>query len=125
MKRMWISVGILAGILALCTFSLWWQLSTIHNLQNMLEAAQAAVEADDPTAAVKTSAFARECKRAGEQFAFLARHEDACPLQESATLLPTLLETGNKEDYFSEVSRCRFFLEELRREELPLLGNIF
>lgn len=125
MKRLWISAGILAGILALCAFSLWWQLSTIQKLQNMLEAAQAAVETDDPTAASKTSAFARECQRAGEQFAFLARHEDACPLQESATLLPTLLERGNKADYFTEASRCRFLLEELRREELPLLGNIF
>lgn len=125
MKRMWISVGLLAGICGICVFSLWWQLATVHKLQNMLTAVEAAVETDDATAAVKATAFARECRRAGEQFAFLARHEDACPLQESAALLPTLLQIDNREDFFTEAARCRFYLEELRREELPLLGNIF
>ena len=125
MKRLWISAGILVSVLSLCAFSLLWQLSAIRNLQNMLTAAERAAATGDPTAAVKAEAFARGCEQAGGQFAFLARHEDACPLRESAALLPTLLEQQDKADYFTEVARCRYFLEELRREELPLLGNIF
>lgn len=125
MKRLWIAVGILTVSAALCIAALLWQLSTIDRLRGQLAEAESAVLTKSADAMEKTVAFRDACVHTSEQFAFLARHIDSCPLQESASLLPAFLAAGDDANYHAEVNRCLFYLEELRRSEKPIFGNIF
>ena len=125
MKRLWIAAGLLLAVGVLCGGTLLLQLRTVNRLSESLDAAVAAVAAGQPEAAERVAAFAADAQSAGETVAFMARHADGCPLRESAALLPTLLRTGQKAEFFAEAARCRFFLTELRDAEKPLFGNIF
>lgn len=125
MKRMWIAAGLLATVAALCVGTLFFQLKTVDRLETELAAAANAVEEGAEDAEEKVAAFAEDAKSAGDAVAFMARHADGHPLRESAALLPTLLEVGDRADFETEVARCRFLLTELREAEKPLFGNIF
>lgn len=126
MKRLWIAIGILLLAAVLCVSSLWAQRSAISQLEEELADAEALVRAGDLNAAMeKTLLFQEDCVRADRRFDLFSRHEENCPLQQSAFLLSGLLQEEALTDYFTEVNRCRFFLEELRQAEEPLFGNIF
>ena len=125
MKRMWIAAGLLLAVAALCVGTLFFQLETVERLEAELDAAANAVEEGAEDAEEKVAAFAEDAKSAGDAVAFMARHADGHPLRERAALLPTLLESGDRADFETEVARCRFLLTELREVEKPLFGNIF
>lgn len=125
MKRLWIAAALLLAVAALSVGSLQWRLSSIDRLETLLDTAETAVTDGTPDAAHAAAAFRDACLHTGEAFSFLAHHEQNDPLLESASLLPMLLTCGDTDGYFTEIARCRFFLEELHRAELPLPGNIF
>lgn len=125
MKRVWIAVGILFFVAALCITALLWQLRAIDRLEQSLHTAETAVRQGSADAAKKTEAFHAECIHTLDQLASLSRHIDSFPLRESASQLPVLLELEDLEHFYAEVARCRFYLNELRRSEKPLFSNIF
>ncbi len=125
MKRIWIAIGLLTFVAAVCIGSLLWQMRALNRLEKTLSDAVLLVEkeADNATAAVK--AFTEDCLSVAETMTFLSRHVDGYPLKESATLLPVLLQADDRNHFFSEAARSAFYIRELRRAEKPLFGNIF
>lgn len=125
MKRIWIALGLLTAVVAVCIGSLWWQMKALSRLENTLSHAVLLVEkqADGATEAVE--AFSQDCLSVAEKMTFLSRHVDGYPLKESATLLPILLQAEDRNHFFVEAKRSAFYISELRRAEKPLFGNIF
>ncbi len=125
MKRLWIALGLLVVVIGMSVGGLLWQFSALDHLEQTLKRAEQAVQNEEENAQQLTAAFRRECFQTTERMAALSRHVDSSPLRESAAQLITLLQLENYEHYFAEAARCRFYIEELRRNEKPLLGNIF
>ncbi len=125
MKRLWIAIGILLFVIALCVGALFWQLAAIDRLEQSLDRAENAARQQRTDAMEKAESFEQECLETTEKLASLSRHVDSFPLRESACQLPVLLEQQDLEHFYAEVTRCRFYLDELRRSEKPLFENIF
>lgn len=126
MKRVWFAVVIIGVIGGVCAFSTWWQQRALDKLETALSATEQLVENGDLKAALSSAkTFEQLCIESGEHFAFLEQHGDSFTLKETASLLPTLLEQGELPLFFTEAARCRYCIEELRRERTPALNNIF
>lgn len=126
MKRVWFAVVIIGVIGGVCAFSTRWQQRTLDKLETALSATEQLVENGDLKAALSSAkTFEQLCVESGERFAFLEQHGDSFTLKETASLLPTLLEQGELPLFFTEAARCRYCIEELRRERTPALNNIF
>ena len=125
MKRLWIALGLLVFVIGMSVWGLLWQVSALDHLEQALERAETAVWEQRENAEQLTAAFRRECFQITARMAALSRHVDSSPLRESAAQLPLLLQQDNTDHFFAEAARCRFYIQELRRSEKPLLGNIF
>lgn len=126
MKRVWFAVIIIGLVTGLCAFSTWWQQQTLTEMETALDATERLVEQGNVKAALSSAkTFEQLCMESGEHFAFLEQHGDSFTLKETASLLPTLLEQEELSLFFTEAARCRYCIEELRRERTPALNNIF
>ncbi len=125
MKRVWVAVAILLAVAAGCVGGLLWQTSVLENLQVQLDAVEQAVQENGVAALDQVEAFERTCFAVTEKLTAISVHEENLALKESAGQLYPLLEQGEIPHFFAEAARCRFYMEELRRAEKPLIGNIF
>lgn len=125
MKRLWVALGLLIFVAALCIGALFWQLSAVDRLEQSLEKAETAARQEREDAKKTAEDFLEECMDVAGKLACLSRHVDSIPLRESASQLPILLEQQDYDHFYAETARCRFYLQELRRAEKPLFGNIF
>ena len=125
MKRVWIAVAILLTVAVGCVGGLLWQTSVLENLQAQLDAVEQAVRENGVAALDQVEAFERTCYSIIEKLTAISVHEENLALKESAGQLYPLLEQEEIPHFFAEAARCRFYIEELRRAEKPLIGNIF
>ncbi len=125
MKRLWVAAAILLVVAAGCIGGLLWQISLLDDLQEQLDAAEQAVRENGVAALDQVGAFEQACFEVTEKLTAVSRHEDNFALKESAGQLYPLLEQEEIPHFFAEAARCRFYIEELRRAEKPLIGNIF
>lgn len=125
MKRLWIAIGILLIVVAACIGTLLWQVSEIDRLSTALSTTENAVRQQQKDAQKTVEQFSKECTAFVERCAAFCHHADCLPLEESAAKMPLLLRQKSYDQFFVEAARCRFYLQELRRGEIPFLNNIF
>ena len=125
MKRLPIAIILLVVVAALALGSLWWQTRSLDRLSAQLDALQTAAETGDENVYEQAVAFEKACMQISDGLAFLSRHTDGYPIKESACQLPFLLQQEDLAHFYAEAARCQFYIEELRRAEIPSFGNIF
>lgn len=118
-------MGLLLAVAGVCAGSLLWQMKALSSLETELSRAVEAVQNEEEGAQEKVEAFQTHCLAVADTLAFLSRHVDGYPLQESATLLPSLLYADDRNHFFAEAARCHFYIDALKQAEKPLFGNIF
>lgn len=125
MKRLWVAAVILLAVAVGCISGLLWQTGLLDNLQTQLDAVEQAVRENGVAALDQVQAFEQACFKVTEKLAAISAHEENLTLKESAGQLYPLLEQEEIPHFFAEAARCRFYIEQLRRAEKPLFGNIF
>ncbi len=125
MKRLPIALVLLAIVTAIALGSLWWQTSRLDRLSAQLDALQTAAQEGAEDVYEQAVTFEKSCMQVSKGLAFLSRHTDGYPIKESACQLPFLLQQEDLAHFYAEAARCQFYIEELRRAEIPSFGNIF
>ena len=126
MKRLWLALSLIGVIATICVLSGVWQFHTLSKLENALEQAEQLVKDGELEKAIDAAyTFEQLCIQSGEEFGFFEQHGDCFTLKETASILPILLEQREFSLFYVEAARCRFCMEELRRERTPALSNIF
>lgn len=125
MKRIWIALGLLALVTAAGVGALYFQISAVQRLANGLDGLEGAVRRRETDVVQRAETFVEDCVQTLDRLECLTPHADHLPLQETVSILPSLLENGNYEQFYTTLARCRLYLHELERAEMPILGNIF
>lgn len=125
MKRLWLAGGIFAAILTLCISTIVYQQRQIDVLLDGLDAVISAYDDADNTRAYDLARTLEEDYERRTRFlpCFMA-HGDLIECRESISLLPSILQDGDAEEFHMESTRCRIMLKRLAASELPTLQNI-
>ena len=125
MKRLWIAVVILCGVVALCGGSSRYRHRSVAKMLDTLDRLEQAVATDN---AADAEQLAEELTRYYEQSSRVllcyTTHSDMTESQETVALLPTLLRQGSEDELQMEIARLRAELDYLRQIDDPLLQNI-
>ena len=125
MKRLWIAIVILCGVVALCGGSSRYRHRSVANMLDTLDRLEQAVATDN---AADAEQLAEELTRYYEQSSRVllcyTTHSDMTESQETVALLPTLLRQGSEDELQMEIARLRAELDYLRQIDDPLLQNI-
>ena len=125
MKRLWIAVVILCGVVALCGGSSRYRHRSVAKMLDTLDQLEQAVAtgnaADAEQLAEELTRYYEQCSR---MLLCYTTHSDMTESQETVALLPTLLRQGNEDELQMEIARLRAELDYLRQIDDPLLQNI-
>jgi hypothetical protein len=125
MKRLFIAAALLIAVSAACI----WSLHKLDDGTETLLAALSEIETaqtkgNETAAQTLADAFPEKFRRETRQFPFFLYHRDVAAIEETASILPVLLKTGDTEHFFSELTRCRTQLQNLHDSERPVPENI-
>ena len=125
MKRLWIAAVLLVMVAGLCLVTEIYQHRRIEDMMTLLDELEYAYDEGDLNQAGQmaeqlTHQYESICR---VMMCFTA-HSDIAESQETAALLPVLLEQGQTEEWEMEIARLREQLVYLRNVDDPLLWNI-
>lgn len=125
MKRLYIALGLLAAVAALCVGAHLYLHSQTDRMLNTLNAIEDAARRGDTATAIDTAhRFAAEYRQVSDRISCYVAHSELRESRETAALLPTLLEDENWEELYMEIARLRSQMEYIRQVDDPLLRNI-
>lgn len=125
MKRLIVAVALLLSVAALCTVALVSQNRSVDYLLARMDEMEEAYHAGDLDECLSVSkAFVEEFNERTRFFPFFMRHSDISKIEESAVVLPVMLETGEDAHWLVELTKCRNQLETLSDIEDILPENI-
>ena len=125
MKRLWIALGLLLLVITVCVTAFFWQSHALRTLEQELDTLKRAVSEEREDTVKLADAFRDNCIHITEKIATLSRYVDSSPIRESATLLAMCVRRGEYTLFYEQAERCRFYLQEIARNEKPILSNIF
>lgn len=126
MKRVITALVLIVLVVVLCVVSIVMQERSLATLLTMTDDMQKAYDAGDLDTCLQLSnQFVTEYPKRTRFFPFFMRHSDVAAIEDTAAVLPVMLETGNDDHFAIELARCRSQLEHLARMETPTLENIF
>ena len=124
MKRLYVACVLLATVMALCVTSHLYLHRQIDRILTDLDGIEAAYLRHDADVYDRACRFAEEYERISHWISCYIAHGELRESQESAALLPTLLESGESEDVCEEIARLRAHLMHLQQVDDPILHNI-
>ena len=125
MKRLLIAVVLLVFTAALCIGPNCFLSRSTARLLQTLDAANAAAEQNDLTAATAAvEAFCRDFEQDNRFLPLFFPHEKLDAIEESTALLSLVVQQDTAH-LAEELSRCRWRVEHLRQSERLTLTNIF
>lgn len=123
MKRIYVALAMLAAVVALCIATHRYQHVQIQRMVDTLDQIEAAYRrGEDTTRAAEQ--FAEEYQRMSRWISCYVAHSELKESQETAALLPTLMQGRNTDDVLEEITRLRSQLLHLTQVDDPLLWNI-
>lgn len=125
MKRITVALSLLAIIGVLCGVTLSAQRRAVDDLLDDIDAIQQTFPADEKETLRQTRQLVEDFRTKTRFFPLFMHHSDLSKIEETAVMLPVMLETGEEEHFQAELARCRNMLEKLAELEIPTLENIF
>lgn len=125
MKRLIVSVALLAVVSTLCGMSLHGQQKNTHALIDTLDRMEQAYKADDLQCCQRlANDFPADFQRRTRWFSMFLPHSYLSSIQEVAVTLPVILQGEDSAHFPIELARCRLLLQRLEQLEVPSLDNI-
>ena len=125
MKRVFLAIGGLLIVTAMCILSLYDQITNTNYLLDLTDDMQAAFDEQEWDECLRlTRDFVEEVEDHTRTFPFYMHHQDINGISEIVVALPIYLETGDTQHYPAELKKCRDQLEKVCRAEIPLPENI-
>ena len=125
MKRLYIAVFLLAMVVAACFFTQRYQHRQVKRMLSAIDYIEAQYRADNVDVALaEARQFAEEYRVLSNRISCYIAHGELQESRETAALLPTLIEEGEKDELFEEIARLRSQLTYLEQIDDPLLQNI-
>lgn len=125
MKRIYLAVALLLGVVMLCVGAHRYQHVQIDRILDDLSRIEAAARRGDTDAAVRDARrFAAEYQRVSDWISCYVAHDELRESRETAALIPVLLEDANWEELFLEIARLRAQLNHIRAIDDPLPQNV-
>lgn len=125
MKRVFVSVGILLFVAALCAVTLFIQKSETNKLIRAVDDIRNAYDRGDMDNCLALSEeFVSDFKKRTRLFPYFMRHSDISKIEETASVLPVMIRTGGEQHFAAELAKCRNMLLNLKDFETPVSGNI-
>ena len=125
MKRIWVSVCAMVLMITLCIIELNFTNSSIQQLTDTLDKAEASVRSSDYDTAFRLS---REASQAWEMnhrvLSFYTTHDALEQIDLTFAVLTAHLENGNYKDFLMEKSRVTAQLENVKENEAVNFHNI-
>lgn len=125
MKRIVVAVTFLAIIGVLSSVTLSMQRTAVNELLDSIDVIQQTLPADEEEALRQTNRLVEDFHNKTRYFPLFMRHSDISKIEETAVILPVMLQTGEAEHFQAELARCRNMLEKLSELEIPTWENIF
>lgn len=125
MKRLWIVLAIIAGILAISLWGLWHLNKVTDQMESTLEQISAAVEKEEgDQVKVLTAEFQLEWHQQEEILVRYIHHESLDAITSAVARLPALARYEQYPELASEVERVQELLNHVREAEFPTWKNI-
>lgn len=124
MKRLWIAVAMLTVTLSLCVGTQIYQHRQVDRLMSTLTQLEQVYETDRERAAVLAREFATVYRTAAKVMNCYVSHSDIAESEETAAMLPALVQKGQQHDLAMEIARLREELDYLRSVDDLLWRNI-
>ncbi len=125
MKRLWLAGALFGAVILVCITAAGHRQQQTGALLAILDTVDEAVANEDIHAAhALAQSLCDEFHRRTVLFPCFMSHDDLSACRESIQLLPSILKDGNAEEFHMESARCRYHLNQLITEELPLWRNI-
>ena len=125
MKRIWVAIGVLAVVIALCIVELTATVNITDELADTITTAQTSLKKGDEenARALCRQAFDDWQTHYDTMATFIA-HSKLEQIDQSVTVTQTYLERGQLDDFMAEADRTRTQMERFKDTELPSLSNI-
>ena len=125
MKRLLLSVGLLAAIIGIGIWTLHSQREIVDSWLEYTEQISRAYTENNLISCKKwTKQFRDSVHEDSSILATFLPHKPITDIEESATSLVGILEQRNHNQFLSELAKCRYLLEHLKKSELPSFENI-
>ncbi len=125
MKRVFVAAALLLLVCAGCITLLITEQHDFSSLLAQTERMEADYRQGNIDAAREEAEhFAKEVADTFQRFSWFLPHDRLLRIQEIAVGLPILLSGGEKQEFLTELHRCRLLLNALQRLEYPYLENI-
>lgn len=126
MKRIYISIGILVAIVAICVGAVIFLSQQTEYLIRQMDHLSDTFDPENPKAYLaQTEAVIEDFRKRTVVFPLFIRQNTLMEIEAELEILPALLEKGEPKDFVASLSRCQTRLETQLRLEMPLLQNIF
>ncbi len=125
MKKLWLGLGLLAGLLVLGLGVLGLLTEKSSRAEEALRRASEAAEAGDMALALERAAEARQCWQAAVPAVdAVTSHEETDEIQRGLAELLALGRSGKREDFLACCARVRVMTAHLAEMERPVWYNI-
>ena len=126
MKRLWLAAALMIVAVGLCVLSLAYQRRQVAALLEELTQVEEVYRTSGADAAqAPAQRFSEDYTRRTRLFPFYISHDDLIDGQESAAILPVILDSEAQEEFPIEAARCRTQLKKLLALETPTPENVF
>lgn len=126
MKRVYIAIGLLVAVCALCVFAVVY---LSHQTESMIREMDHLTDIFNPERPEdyldETKAVIESFRKRAAFLPFFIRQNTLMDIEAELETLPALIEKGEPLDFVGTLSRCQTRLETQLRIELPLPRNIF
>lgn len=125
MKRIIISFAILSAVASLCAVTLFMQSSEIDKLIVIIDDIKYAYDVNDTKGCLELTEKLNDSFESGTRlFPLFMRHSDISKIEETVSVLPIMLKSGDTQRFASELFKCRGMLTNLADMETPVPENI-
>lgn len=125
MKRLYIALLLLAAVVIACVLTHCYQHRQLDRMLQQLDHIEHTVYAGDiPRATQLAREFSTAYRRVSNRISCYITHGELLESRETATLLPTLVQTHNQNDLIADLERLRIQLLYLQQVDDPLPWNI-
>ena len=125
MKRLWIAAVILCGVVGLCIGSVTYRHRCIEKMLDTLnQMEQAYTQGDTAQAKQLAQQLVHLYEQSSRVLLCYSAHSDMTESQETAALLPVLLNQDSGDELRMEIARLRAEFDYLKQIDDPLIQNI-
>lgn len=125
MKRLLLSAGLLAAIIGIGIWTLHTQNEIVDSWLEYTEQINMAYKKNDLSMCKDwTIRFRDSVNEHSATLSSFLPHKPITEIEEAATALVGILEQPNHNQFLSELARCRYLLNHLKKSELPSFENI-